>query len=44
MELKVNSNPAWSFGPLDSGRTDVNSEDFRGHKWDRAMIDLLQKY
>lgn len=32
------------FGPLDSGRTDVNYEDFRGHKLDRAMIELLQEY
>lgn len=31
-----------SFGILDSGRRDVNYEDFRGHKLDRAMLDLLR--
>lgn len=31
-----------SFGPLDSGRTDVKYEDFHGHKLDRAMLELLQ--
>jgi endoglucanase len=30
-----------SFGVLDSGRRDVAYEDFRGHKLDRAMLDLL---
>lgn len=33
-----------AFGPLDSGRTDVNYEDFRGHKLDRAMLKLIQSY
>lgn len=33
-----------SFGPLDSGRSDVTYEDFHGHKLDRAMMNLLQKY
>ena len=32
------------FGVLDSGRKDVAYEDFRGHKLDRAMLDLLRKY
>jgi endoglucanase len=31
-----------SFGVLDSGRTDVRYEDFRGHKLDRKMVDLLR--
>jgi len=31
-----------SFGVLDSGRTDVAYEDFRGHKLDRAMLKVLQ--
>ncbi len=33
-----------SFGPLDSGRKDVAYEDFRGHKLDRAMLELLRSY
>lgn len=33
-----------SLGVLDSGRTDVQYEDFRGHKLDRQMLDLLQRY
>ncbi len=32
------------FGPLDSTRTDVAYEDFRGRKLDRKMLALLQKY
>ena len=32
-----------SFGFLDSGREDVSYENFRGHKLDRAMLELLQK-
>jgi endoglucanase len=32
-----------SFGVLDSGRADVTYEDFRGHKLDRAMLDLLRE-
>jgi hypothetical protein len=28
-------------GILDSGRTDVDYEDYRGHKLDRQMLDLL---
>ncbi len=31
-----------SFGMLDSGRTDVSYEDWRGHKLDRAMLELLR--
>jgi endoglucanase len=31
-----------SFGVLDSGRTDVQYEDFRGHKLDREMLKVLQ--
>lgn len=33
-----------SIGVLDSGRQDVAYEDFHGHKLDRKMLDLLQKY
>jgi hypothetical protein len=32
------------FGVLDSNRADVTYEDFRGHKLDRAMLDLLRAY
>lgn len=32
------------FGILDSNRADVKYEDFRGHKLDRQMLDLLLKY
>ena len=32
------------FGFLDSERADVDYEDFHGHKLDRKMLDLLQKY
>ncbi len=31
-----------SFGVLDSRRADVKYEDFRGHKLDRAMLELLR--
>ena len=31
-----------SFGVLDSGRTNVNYEEFRGHKLDREMLTVLQ--
>lgn len=31
-------------GILDSGRADVDYEDFHGHKLDRKMLMLLQKY
>jgi aryl-phospho-beta-D-glucosidase BglC (GH1 family) len=33
-----------SFGILDSHRRDVDYENFHGHKLDRQMLDLLQKY
>ena len=33
-----------SFGILDSGRQDVQYEDWNGHKLDRKMLELLQKY
>lgn len=32
------------FGLLDSGRADVDYEDYRGHKLDRKMLELLQRY
>jgi endoglucanase len=31
-----------NFGVLDSGRIDVNYEDFKGHKVDRKMLELLR--
>ena len=31
-------------GILDSGREDVDYEDFNGHKLDRKMLDLLRRY
>jgi len=31
-----------AFGVLDSGRQDVTYEDFRGHKLDRKMLELLR--
>jgi|LSQX01.2.fsa_nt_gb aryl-phospho-beta-D-glucosidase BglC (GH1 family) len=33
-----------TFGILDSGRTDVQYEDYKGHKLDRKMLELLQRY
>jgi hypothetical protein len=33
-----------SFGVLDSGRSDVQYEDWEGHKLDRKLLELLQKY
>ena len=30
-----------SFGILDSGRSDVQYENFHGHKLDRKMLELL---
>ncbi len=29
------------FGPLDSKRTDVTYEDYKGHKLDRRMLELI---
>jgi endoglucanase len=33
-----------SFGVLDTGRDDVDYEDWHGHNLDRELLDLLQKY
>lgn len=33
-----------SFGILDSDRKDVQYENYRGHKLDRKMLDMLQRY
>jgi endoglucanase len=33
-----------AFGILDSGRSDAAYEDFKGHKLDRAMLELLRRY
>ena len=33
-----------AFGPLDSGRADVQYEEFRGRKLDREMLKLLRSY
>ena len=33
-----------SFGILNSGREDVNYEDYNGYKLDRKMLELLKKY
>ena len=33
-----------AFGVLDSGRDDVDYEDWHGHKLDRELLDLLQRY
>ncbi|MGA2030923.1 MAG: cellulase family glycosylhydrolase [Thermoguttaceae bacterium] len=33
-----------SMGILDSGRDDVQYEQFEGHKLDRKLLDLLQRY
>lgn len=33
-----------SFGILDSGRKDMNYEDFNGHKLDREMLELIKTY
>lgn len=33
-----------SFGVLDSGRSDVQYEDFEGHKLDRKLLELLKRY
>lgn len=32
------------FGPLDSNRSDVTYETWKGHKLDRKMLELLQRY
>jgi endoglucanase len=33
-----------SFGIVDSGRKDVQYEDFHGHKLDRKLLELLQEF
>jgi len=33
-----------TFGIFDSGRKDVNYEQFEGHQLDRKLLDLLQRY
>jgi endoglucanase len=33
-----------SFGILDSERSDVQYEDYEGHRLDHRMLELLQKY
>ena len=32
------------FGLLDSNRADVEYEEFQGHRLDRRMLELLQRY
>jgi endoglucanase len=32
-----------SFGILDSGRKDVTYEEYKGHKLDRRMLELLRE-
>jgi hypothetical protein len=32
-----------SFGPLDSNRADVAYENYKGHKLDREMLELLKQ-
>ena len=32
------------FGVMDSGRKDVGYENWYGHKLDRKMLTMLQKY
>ena len=32
------------FGILDSNRADCKYEEWRGHKLDRAMLDILKRY
>jgi len=50
LELWQNAGWGWalwnfrgSFGVLDSNRKDVTYQDWRGHKLDRQMLDLLQR-
>ncbi len=51
LELWKSKNLGWAlwnlrgpFGILDSGRADVEYEDFNGHKLDRRMLELLRRY
>jgi len=32
------------FGIIDSGREDVEYEDFYGHKLDRKLLELLMRF
>jgi len=32
------------FGILDSERADVQYEDFKGHKLDRKMLELIKEF
>jgi endoglucanase len=32
------------FGVLDSERADVQYEDFKGHKLDRKMLELVRRF
>ena len=33
-----------SFGIVDSGRADITYENFKGHKLDRQMLELLREF
>jgi endoglucanase len=33
-----------AFGLLDSERADVQYEDFKGHKLDRKMLELVRRF
>lgn len=33
-----------AFGILDSGRSDIGYEEWRGHKLDRGLLDLLREF
>ena len=37
-------NLSGSFGIMDSGRKDVKYEDYKGHKLDRQMLEILKKH
>jgi len=51
LEILTSHNIGWaiwnfrgSFGIIDSGREDVQYEDFHGHKLDRKLLALLQEF
>jgi len=51
LQILTSNNIGWAlwnfrgdFGVLDSGRKDVDYEDWYGHKLDRKLMTLLQKY
>ncbi|OPZ22892.1 MAG: Endoglucanase C307 precursor [candidate division BRC1 bacterium ADurb.BinA364] len=51
MEILLGHGIGWAlwnlrgpFGVLDSGRTDISYEDFRGHSLDRRLLDLLMAH